>query len=632
MSAPGLHWLPLLPEGDGPWLELKAERDPRRRFEIIRRMSRHRLDFLETAKLDRALEQTVAQLPARAAELPAVRLAWLSSSTINHLAPATRIAGLRHGFWLESYVAPYGQYRHELIDPSSALHAFRPQVVLLDIDPFAALPSVVLTASEQEVATVLETAIAGLRELWSRAQDLGALVVQQTIPNLAPFLFGAFEAAVPASPRQLISGLNARILSEAVRSAVPLLDLDAWSARFGQDCWFDPVRWLQARQLVSPALAPVYGDLVARILAASRGLSRKCLVLDLDNTLWGGVVGDDGVAGMVLGQGSAAGEAFAAFQGHLNQLNQRGVLLAVASKNAPEMAEAAFRHPEMILRREQMAAFSIGWNDKASSLKQIAAALNLGLDALVFFDDNPAERELIRRELPMVAVPEAPPDPALYARCLSDGGYFETLSFTGDDRQRAQHYRDNARRESVRAESTNMDDFLVSLQMNLEVGELDAANQARIVQLINKTNQFNLTTKRYSAEELKSLVARRGTVLRHFRLRDRFGDNGIISIVIFTADGGDRLPRWRIDTWLMSCRVLGRRVEEAALNVAVAALAKLGARELVGEYLPTERNGLVSDLLPKLGFRRTASGDWSLPLEGYLPRQVPIVVRSSAHE
>uniref|UniRef100_UPI0028A9479F HAD-IIIC family phosphatase n=1 Tax=Stutzerimonas nitrititolerans TaxID=2482751 RepID=UPI0028A9479F len=366
----------------------------------------------------------------------------------------------------------------------------------------------------------------------------------------------------------------------------------------------EPVRWHQAKQLVSPNLAPLYGDHLARIAAASVGLSRKCLVLDLDNTLWGGVVGDDGLEGIQLGQGSPGGEAFLAFQRYAALLSRRGIILAVCSKNDPAVAEAAFGHTEMALQRSDIAAFVANWEDKASNLRRIAQMLGIGLDSLVFVDDNPAEREIIRRELPEVAVPELPDDVAHYPARLAAAGYFEAVSFTTDDAARGRNYALNAARELALSQATDMEGYLRSLTMALHVSPIGPDERARCTQLINKTNQFNLTTRRYSEAEVARITDSAGALALAFRLRDKFGDNGLISVVLARPDPELNDDELLIDSWLMSCRVLGRQVECAVLEVLGRAARQAGYRALVGQYRRTERNAMVAEHYPNLGFEQ----------------------------
>jgi FkbH-like protein len=344
----------------------------------------------------------------------------------------------------------------------------------------------------------------------------------------------------------------------------------------------------------------LYGDLVARILAAKQGRSYKCLVLDLDNTIWGGVVGDDGVEGIVLGQGSALGEAYVAFQQYARELSRRGVILAVCSKNDEASALEPFdRHPEMVLKRADIASFAANWSDKANNIRAIAQELNVGLDSLVFIDDSPFERDLVRRELPMVAVPEVVDDPTYFATTIADAGYFEALSVTDEDRERTNQYRDNRDREISRASATDLDSYLRSLDMRLHQRRFDRVGLRRVVQLINRSNQFNLTTRRYTEDEVRAVMDDPGAFGLQLRLIDRFGDNGVIAIVIGRLQGDGDLY---IDTWLMSCRVLGRQVEQATLILIAQEAERLGAHRLIGHYIPSKKNGMVENHYAKLGF------------------------------
>jgi FkbH-like protein len=456
-------------------------------------------------------------------------------------------------------------------------------------------------------------------------------VIQQSYLDVSEPLFGSYDRLVPAAPSRLTARLNDLLARAAARENVMLLDVAQASARDGIDAWFDVARWLQGKMEIAPQAAPLYGDLVARIVAAQRGLSKKCLVLDLDNTLWGGVIGDDGLEGIVLGEGSAAGEAHLALQRYALQLRGRGVILAICSKNDAGIAEAAFRdHPEMLLRWTDVAAFVANWEDKAANLKTIAERLNIGLDSLVFVDDNPAERARVRASLPMVAVPELPEDAAQYVHCLANAGYFESVSFTADDSQRAAQYAANAEREALLGTSESMDDFLRGLRMSVVFGAVKAVDLARATQLINKTNQFNPTTRRYLAEEVAAIAAAPGAVTLQFRLLDRFGDNGLVSALLLRPDP-EQSDVMEIDTWVMSCRVFGRELEFEAMNIAVETARRRGVRVFRANYVPTKKNGVIKDLYPSLGFTRSnpaaAAGgaiQWQLNLSTYVGRKTSI--------
>lgn len=587
--------------------EAKREPDPLARLAAATRLASYRRDFTLTTRLDRLASeglQAVANGDASVSGLRPLRIALLASHTVDHLVPAIRVAGLQRRMALSVHVAPYGMYRQALLMDDAQLAAFAPQLVVLALDARDAPLQLAFEATQEEVDAAVGERVEELRLLWRRARErFSAQVVQQTIVPADPPVFGSFEALVPAAPFAVIDRLNAAIRSAAQDDGVLLMDL-AWEAARGSygDGLAEPLRWHQAKQLVSPNLAPLYGDQLARIAAASIGLSRKCLVLDLDNTLWGGVVGDDGIDGIHLGQGSPSGEAFLAFQRHAALLARRGIILAVCSKNDPSVAEAAFEHPEMALKRSEIAAFVANWEDKASNLRRIASMLDIGLDSLVFVDDNPAERDIVRRELPEVAVPELPEDVADYPARVAAAGYFEAASFTSDDATRGRNYALNVDRKAAMSQATDMEGFLRGLEMVLTATPIGTAELARSTQLINKTNQFNLTTRRYSEAEVERIASDPRSVALAIRLADKFGDNGLISAVLARPDAAVADDELLIDSWLMSCRVLGRQVEEAVLDVLADAATAAGYRALIGEYRATERNGMVAEHYPRLGF------------------------------
>jgi FkbH-like protein len=374
-------------------------------------------------------------------------------------------------------------------------------------------------------------------------------------------------------------------------------------------------------------LIPLYADHVGRIAAAIRGKSRRVLILDLDNTVWGGVIGDDGLEGIRVAQGDAVGEAHLSVQRMALELRQRGIVLAVSSKNTDEVARSPFvDHPEMLLKLDHIAVFQANWNDKATNIQAIAEELSLGLDAMVFLDDNPVERGLVRKLLPQVAVPELPEEPAFYARTLAAAGYFEAIAFAAEDLKRAGFYQDNAKRASLQKQVGGVDAYLGSLDMTITFLPFDATGRARIVQLINKSNQYNLTTRRYTDPEIAAMESDPLVFTLQVRLVDAFGDNGMISVVICRAAGDDL---WEIDTWLMSCRVLGRRVEHMVLREILEHARAAGVRTLRGTYAPTERNKLVVDHYAKLGFAKVgeeSSGAtrWELAVADAEPESAPM--------
>ena len=615
--------------------EALARTNPREQLDDLARLARSNLNFIETIQLGNALARSTTEAIEGYGQ---VRLALLSNSTIDHLLPAIRVAGLRRNLQIEAYAGAFGQFRQEVLDPASPLHDFRPDVILFSLTARQAISGVPLAATAEDVDRALSRVVDEIRELWrSASRNFGSAVVQQSFLDVFQPLFGSYDRLVPAAPSRMVAELNELIAQAAAEERVLLLDVARASARDGIDAWFDVTRWLQGKMEISPPAAPRYGELLTRLLDAQRGRSRKCLVLDLDNTLWGGVIGDVGTEGIALGEGSAHGEAYLALQHYAKQLKERGIILAVCSKNESSAAESPFRdHPEMVLRRTDFSAFVANWNDKAENLKLIAEQLNIGLDSLVFLDDNPAERARVRESLPMVAVPELPADPASYVRCLADAGYFEAVSFTDDDLQRGAQYAANAEREALRGVSQSMDDFLCGLSMSVTYGPILAVDLARATQLINKTNQFNTTTRRYTADEVSRFVAAPECLTLQFRLVDRFGDNGLVSVMLLRPAAEDPAAL-EIDNWVMSCRVFGRQLEHEAMNIAVEAALSHGFESIVADFTPTERNGVIKGLYEGLGFTRlpgdvqnSGASRWLLRIADYSPSRTFISRKGAA--
>lgn len=625
-----MDWLPVATNFRSRLENATKTGDAKRRIEMFAALSRQRLGFVETLLLDRAL----GQVPQghRQPGFTAARLAILASSTVDQLLPGIRVAGLRRNLLLDVHLGAYGQYRQLVLDSASSMHRFKPQVVLFALTAREAIAGIPLAASAAQAEDAIARAIEELRTLWRRVRgDLNATIVQQNFLDVSEPVFGSFDQLVPGAPARLIARLNDRLREAAEADGVLLLDIARAGGRYGLDALFDVGRWLQGKLEISPQAAPLYGDLVARLIAAHFGLSKKCLVLDLDNTLWGGVVGDDGIDGIVVGQGSAAGEAFLAMQSYARRLKERGIILAVCSKNDAAIAEAAFRdHPEMVLERSDFAAFAANWDDKAANLEAIAARLNIGLDSLVFVDDNAVERARIRASLPMVAVPELPEDPAHYVRCLADAGYFEAVVFTAEDAQRAEQYAANAEREALRETSQSMDGFLCALGMSLVCGSFTAVDQSRVTQLFNKTNQFNTTTRRYTPDEIAARSSDAAGLTLQFRLADKFGDNGLVSALVLRPDA-EHPDVLEIENWVMSCRVFGRQLEHEAMNIAVETARARGVRAFRATYIPTKKNAVIEDLYQDLGFTcanatmpTNGPTHWHLALDSYAGRKTQI--------
>jgi len=594
----------------------------------IARLAKYALEENQLRRLAAAIE-TVRSRGGSLAPLTPFTLGVLGNATLEPLVPALVASAARHGIALTCVQADFAQTMQDALSPDSAVNQARPDAVLLALD-HRGVPLREGTHDAEYVAANVEEAVGFVRTLRRALRaNGGATSIVQTIAPAPESLFGSFDRAVPGTARNLTAAFNAALVESLAGGEDVLFDVAALAETVGLSAWHSPKQWNVAKLSFDAKYLPLYADHVARIIAALRGKARRCLILDLDNTVWGGVIGDDGLEGIVIGQGDATGEAYLDVQRAALALRERGVVLAVSSKNEDDVARSAFlRHPEMLLREDHIAVFQANWNDKATNIAAIAAELSLGLESMVFLDDNPFERDLVRKGLPEVAVPELPDDPALYARTLAAAGYFEAVTFSEEDRKRATFYRDNARRATLRDQVGDLDGYLASLRMTIVFAPFDATGRARIAQLINKSNQFNLTTRRYTEGDVAELEADPSAFTLQVRLVDAFGDNGMISVIVCRPSGADA---WEIDTWLMSCRVLGRRVEQMVLREIIAHARAMGVRRLIGVYRPTERNGMVREHYAKLGFLpagEDASGEttWQLRTEAEI-EEAPMEVQ-----
>ncbi len=500
---------------------------------------------------------------ARTQGLVPVRLLILSASTASHIADALIGTAIRFRLLLDVVVAEYEEPEPWLERNSGALKDDPPDFVLVASDSRMLKLSSPLDdgAAADEMVDAALARISRIAEVAGRAT--ARPVILQTLADDPDDIRFNMDMGLPGTSRFLTSEFNRRLARQARQDSRLMLDVNALASLVGLSAWSAGRYWYAAKYPFATAMIPLYADHIMRIIAAQMGRSRRVLVLDLDNTMWGGIVGDDGIEGLVLGSGSPLGEAHAALQRMALGLKQRGIILCVSSKNDEAIALDAFRnHPEMILKEDDIVAFRVNWDDKAANIKAIADAIDLGLDSFVFLDDNPAERKRVRDALPSVAVPELPEDPSDWLMVIQAAGYFEQASFSREDQLRAGFYKANARRAAQMERIGNHDDYLRSLGMRLSIAPFDGPGRKRIAQLISKSNQFNLTTRRYSEVEIAALQSDPEALTVQARLEDIFGDNGMISTVICRRTG----QRWDIDSWIMSCRVLGRRVEEAILR------------------------------------------------------------------
>lgn len=522
------------------------------------------------------------------------RVAFLGSGTLSFLAKTTEAIAFRESLRLDTYVPDFGTWRQEILDPASGLYGFEPDIVVMlpnaadmPLPPLAEAPAVKAMANEylELRAKLLER--------------LPAHVIQFGLAGNAVAPWGGLEDQLPGGRARAVVEINTR-LSEALPNSASYVAAERAASFAGKI--FDLEQWCRAKLYPSQEATPGFAELIVAQTRAALGLAYKALVVDLDNTLWGGVIGEDGMGGIQIGAPSPVGEAHAALQAYLKELAARGVLLAVCSKNNPEDALAPFTdHDAMILRRPDFVAFVANWQDKASNITAIAEELGIGIDAIAFLDDNPVERAWVRERLPEVRVIENNGTPADMLTALDRSLLFESIRLTDEDKSRHVSYHANAAIRQSQADGGAVDDFLAGLAMRCTHGTVDPMRLARVAQLVNKTNQFNLTGKRYGEAEIARMVDANEWWWHWFSLSDRFGEHGLIGVMAAQAEG----DIWRLDNWLMSCRVLGRKIEDFMMATLMRSAAEQGGKHIVAEYVPSTRNMMVRDLLPGFGFMQT---------------------------
>ncbi len=621
-----LPWLPMAPDD---WLERARQISPEApdAGADLRALASFRLDASKSTTLRRAAVK-LRNAGNTLAPLSPFKLGIIAANTFDLVLDCLPAAAMRHGVALETLQASYGMIMQPVLDPMSPVYTSKLDAILIVVDHrWLGLDTPAPDLSEP---SAVDGALAQIESLLATLRDSGGPpAIVQTLALPLSNLFGNFDAAIAGTVRSQVGRFNSEVVTLAAKYGAYVLDVAGLAAQVGADDWFNPVQWAAYKLAFDARAAPIYAEWLCRLLGAIRGKSAKCLVLDLDNTLWGGVIGDDGMEGIIIGQGNPRGEAHLAVQRVAKNLRARGIFLAVCSKNEAAIAIEPFRsHPDMLLREQDISVFQANWIDKATNLEAIAKALNIGLDALVLLDDNPAERAQVRKELPMVRVPEVPDDPSWFAWTLEAGGWFEAVTYSAEDAGRVKMQAQDVRRAELMADARDLTEYLRGLDMTISFKPFDAQGRQRIVQLINKTNQFNLTTRRYTESQVSEMEANPSVLTLQVRLTDRFGDLGMIAVIIGRPHS-ERGAVLDIDNWLMSCRVLGRQVETATLSVIAAKAKEMKIASLVGTYIPTDKNRLVENHYGTLGFVKSASGPdgktfWELNLATYQPPAFPM--------
>jgi FkbH-like protein len=589
------------------------------------------LSIEELMRSRRRLRRELSALPG----LQKIRIAVLGGSTTNELVDLWELLLLASGFEPTFQQSEYGLFYEEAVHNTQALADFKPDIVYVHTSyrNVQCLPA--MGASETDFDSAVAAEVSRYRQIWdSLSAALPCQIVQNNF-ELPPYrLLGNLEPSSPSGSSRFFLALNAAFAAEARQNPRLLLhDLFALAAYKGGENWFDFGRWFGYKLLYTTRANYEIARSLTALTLAIYGRSRKVLVLDLDNTCWGGVIGDDGVDRIQIGREHPEAEAYTAFQEYCLRLRDRGVLLAVCSKNDDAIARQGFGHPDSVLKLEHFSSFKANWNPKHENLQAIAAELQLGLDSFVFVDDNPAERAIVSAQLPEVAVPDVGNDVVLFPKIIDAHRYFEPITLSVEDVTRASLYAQNAERAAGQAQFATYGEYLDSLEMKAEIAEFQSVYMERITQLTNKTNQFNLTTRRYTQAEIESIAADLNYIGLYGRLLDRFGDNGLVSVVLARRVDRDM----HIDLWLMSCRVLKRDMEHAMLDALVERAIRMGVDTLHGTYIPTNKNSMVADHYSKLGFVQDNVVDgqtethWTLDVTRYTPQNLHINILDTVH-
>ena len=553
-----------------------------------------------------------------------IRIAVLGGTTTNEVVDLLEILLLAHGFRPEFHQSEYGRYYEDAVLEPQEIAAFKPDLIYIHTCSKNIRTWPPIACTEAELGSYVDAELNRYRAIWdSLNKNIGCQIVQNNFELPSHAILGNLDAVSPGGATRFIREMNRQFALEAQGNPrLTLQDLSSISARIGLDHWFDPERWFSYKIVNTVEASFAIASSLAALVRAMFGRTRKLLVLDLDNTLWGGIIGDDGPDKIVLGRETPVAEAYTAFQEYCLSLRERGILLAVCSKNEEATAKLGFAHPDSVLRLEHLSAFRANWDPKHENILSIAKELNLGADSFVFVDDNPAERAIVEAQIPGIAVPDVGSEVSKFIAIIEANRYFEQLSMAREDLDRARLYEENAKRATLESKFANYGEYLDSLEMTAEIDTFNSTYMERITQLTNKSNQFNLTTRRYTLAEIESTAADGNHIGIYGRLTDRFGDNGLISVVLGAIDG----RKLHLDLWLMSCRVLKRDMEIAMLDSLVERARDRGIATIVGYYLPTAKNGMVADHYQKLGFslaskiESTGSTVWSLDITTYKAR------------
>ena len=565
------------------------------------------------------LKKITKHMPA---DLPAIKVALTGDTATQFLATAIRGTGAERGYQIDLFEAEYNQVERQFLDPSSELYQTDADfIVLFQSTHKLGEKHSLLSPSQQE--SLAEERLAFVASVCENPMLASKKIICLNYPEIEDTVFGSYATKVTSSFTYQVRKLNMGLMDLSQRYAnLFICDIAGLQNKLGRDMMFAPNVYVSTEMVLSIDALPYVASRVMDIICAIKGQFKKCLILDLDNTIWGGVIGDDGLEGIQLGHGLGIGKAFTEFQMWVKKLKQRGVIICVASKNNEDTAKEPFeKHPDMVLKLEDIAVFQANWETKVDNIRTIQRILNIGFDSMVFLDDNPFERNIVRENIPGITVPELPQDPGEYLEYLYSLNLFETASYSQADKDRTKQYQVEAQRVSLQKTFSNEADFLKSLDMTSVVSGFNKFNTPRVAQLSQRSNQFNLRTVRYTEADIEALGQDPDVIDLSFTLEDKFGDNGLIAVIIMKKQDEETLF---IDTWFMSCRVLKRGMEDFTLNTMIEAAREKGYKRIVGEYLPTPKNKMVENHYPSLGFQKlegTPTAQYVLDVEQYQPRE-----------
>lgn len=554
--------------------------------------------------------------------LPSFKLSVIGDTATQFLATAIRGMGVERGYYIDIFEAEYNQVERQLLDPTSDLYQFDADFIVIfqSTHKLGEIHSMLSTV--QQASLAIER-ISFLASVCGNPALAGKKIIYFNYPEIEDTVFGSYANKVDSSFTFQVRKLNYELmqLSQQYQNLF-ICDIAALQNKLGRDMMFAANVYISTEMILSMDALPYVASRVMDIVCAVKGQFKKCLILDLDNTVWGGVIGDDGLEGIQLGHGLGIGKAFTEFQMWVKKLKQRGIIICVASKNNEETAKEPFeKHPDMVLKLDDIAVFQANWDTKVDSIRTIQKILNIGFDSMVFLDDNPFERNIVRENIKGITVPELPEDPAEYLEYLYSLNLFETASYSNLDKDRTKQYQVEAQRVSLSKTFTNEADFLKSLNMFSVVSGFTKFNTPRVAQLSQRSNQFNLRTVRYTDADIEALANDPNVIDLSFTLEDKFGDNGLIAVIIMKPLDKETLF---VDTWFMSCRVLKRGMENFTLNTMVEKAKAAGYKRIIGEYLPTTKNKMVENHYLGLGFTKIEGAEtaqYELYVDGYTNRE-----------